>query len=95
VDDFRVKYVGREHAEHLMAALKEDYEAVSVDWEGKLYCEITLDWDYANRTVNLSMPGYVATSSTAQISAPNAQPLTRCTIQEQSTTIWNKITTHR
>jgi hypothetical protein len=43
VDDFGVKYVGREHAKHLMAALKEDYEAVSVDWEGKLYCGITLD----------------------------------------------------
>jgi hypothetical protein len=59
VDDFRVKYIRREHAEHLMAALKEDYEAVSVDWEDKQYCGITLNWDYDNRTVNLSMPGYV------------------------------------
>jgi hypothetical protein len=26
-----------------------------------LYCGITLDWDYANRTVDISMPGYIRT----------------------------------
>jgi hypothetical protein len=59
VDDFTVQYKGREHAQHLLAALKQDYEAVTVDWDGKLSCGITLEWDYQNRTVNLSMPGYV------------------------------------
>lgn len=29
------------------------------DWEGKLYCGLTLKWDYVNRTVDLSMPGYI------------------------------------
>ena len=58
VDDFGVKYVGEEHAAHLKAALEEDYE-VSTDWEGTKYCGLTLDWDYVNREVHVSMPGYV------------------------------------
>ena len=58
VDDFGVKYVGKEHAEHLVAALKEDYE-VETDWEGTKYCGVTIDWDYKKREVHISMPGYV------------------------------------
>ena len=57
VDDFGVKYVGKEHADHLISVLKEHY-TVDEDWEGKKYCGITLDWDYVNREVHLSMPGY-------------------------------------
>ena len=45
VDDFGVKYVGREHAEHLLNVLKKDYVA-SEDWEGEKYAGIDLDWDY-------------------------------------------------
>jgi hypothetical protein len=56
VDDFGVKYVGREHAEHLMACIKKNYE-ISSDWKGSAYCGLTLEWDYNNRTVDLSMPG--------------------------------------
>jgi hypothetical protein len=59
VDDFAVQYIGREHAQHLLAALKQNYEAVTVDWDGKIFCGITLKWDYTNHTVDLSMPGYV------------------------------------
>jgi hypothetical protein len=60
VDDFAVQYKWWEHAQHLLAALKQDYEAVTVDWDGKLFCGITLEWDYINRTVDLLMPGYIA-----------------------------------
>ena len=42
IDDFRVKYVGKEHAKHLMAALKEDY-IISHNWKGKRYLGLTLD----------------------------------------------------
>jgi hypothetical protein len=59
VDDFGVMYVGREHAENLKASLEENYE-ISTDWEGALYCGIKLTWDYTARTVDLSMPGYIA-----------------------------------
>jgi hypothetical protein len=33
VDDFRVKYVGREHAEILMTCIKKNYN-ISSDWNG-------------------------------------------------------------
>jgi hypothetical protein len=59
VDDFGVMYVGREHADHLKAALEDNYK-ISTDWKGELYCVIKLTWDYAARTVDLSMPGYTA-----------------------------------
>jgi hypothetical protein len=59
VDDFGIKYVGKEHAEHLLACLNELY-TVTTDWSGTKYCGLTLEWDYTNRTVQLSMPGYVA-----------------------------------
>jgi hypothetical protein len=58
VDDFGVKYVGREHAEHLMACINKNYN-ISSDWNGTAYCGLTLDWDYKKRTVDLSMPGYI------------------------------------
>jgi hypothetical protein len=53
VDDFGVKYVGREHAEHLMACIKKNYN-ISSDWNGTAYCGLTLDWNYQDRTVDLS-----------------------------------------
>jgi hypothetical protein len=58
VDDFGVKYVGREHAEHLMESIKKNYNIPS-DWNGSAYCGLTLEWDYKNGTVDLSMPGYI------------------------------------
>ena len=58
VDDFGVKYRGREHALHLAAALKQHYE-VTMDWTGSLYIGISLQWNYKNRTVSLSMPNYI------------------------------------
>ena len=59
VDDFGVKYVGKRHAEHLMKVLSEFYE-MEEDWLGKLYCGITLDWNYEKGYVDTSMPNYVA-----------------------------------
>jgi len=58
VDDFGVKYVGKEHAEHLVSAIKNDYEA-TVEWEGTKYLGLTIDWDYEKREVHVSMPNYV------------------------------------
>ena len=58
VDDFGVKYVGKEHARHLISVLKEHYE-ISEDWEGKKYVGLTFDWDYEKKRVHVSMPGYV------------------------------------
>jgi hypothetical protein len=58
VDDFGVKYVGREHAEHLMACIRKNYN-ISSDWNGGADCGLTLDWNYKKRTVKSSMPGNI------------------------------------
>jgi hypothetical protein len=57
VDDF-IKYVGQEYAEHLKASIEKHYQ-ISGDWTGSAYCSLQLDWDYKNRCVYLSMPGYI------------------------------------
>ena len=44
VDDFGSKYVGREHAEHLVSILSEHYTC-SHDWDGQRYLGMTIDWD--------------------------------------------------
>ena len=56
VDDFGVKYVGEEHAEHLLTALRKDY-VVDKNKKGDKYCGITIDWDCGKGKVHLSMPG--------------------------------------
>ncbi len=33
IDDFGIKYIGREHVEHLLGILKEHYKC-SQDWSG-------------------------------------------------------------
>jgi hypothetical protein len=58
VDYFAVKYVGKQHADHLRKALLQSYE-LATDWEGKVYSGMSLKWDYKNRTCDISMPGYV------------------------------------
>jgi hypothetical protein len=58
VDNFGVKYIKKEHVMHLIKTLKEYYK-VEEDWEGRRYLGITLDWDYKNHEVHLSMPEYV------------------------------------
>ena len=58
VDDFGVKYVGKEHADHLVSAIDEHYD-YTTDWEGKRYLGLTFDWDYDARKVHLSMPEYI------------------------------------
>ena len=59
VDDFGIKYVGKKHAYHLIAAIEENYE-FSANWGGTVYCGIIINWDYANRTVDLSMTNYIS-----------------------------------
>jgi hypothetical protein len=59
VDDFAVKYVGKQHDDHLRNALLKTYE-LTTDWAGTVYSGITLKWDYDNRTCDISMPGYVS-----------------------------------
>jgi hypothetical protein len=59
VDDFAVKYVGKQHADHLRNALLRTYE-LTTDWAATVYSGMTLKWDYKNRTCDISIPGYVS-----------------------------------
>ena len=45
VDNFGVKYSSKDDAHHLIAALEEKY-TITIDWTGRLFCGITLTWDY-------------------------------------------------
>ena len=56
-DGFGVKYVGREHAEHMLSVLNNEYET-SHEWAGEWYIGLTINWDYLQRMVHISMPGY-------------------------------------
>jgi hypothetical protein len=59
VDDFAVKYVGKQHAEHLRHALLCTYK-LTTGWTATVYSGMTLKWDYKNRTCDISMPGFVS-----------------------------------
>jgi hypothetical protein len=58
VDDFSIKYVKQEDAQHLLDTLGKHYE-VKADWSGTKYLGLTLRWNYTNRWVDISMPGYI------------------------------------
>jgi hypothetical protein len=53
-----VKYVGKEHADHLIQCIKETYKLTEY-WTGGFYCSIKLAWDYNTRTLDILMPGYI------------------------------------
>jgi hypothetical protein len=59
VDDFAVKYVGKENAHHVRNALLRSYE-ITTDWGGTVYSGMTLKWDYQKRTYGIFIPGCVA-----------------------------------
>ena len=58
VDDFGVQYTGRQHADHLIAALTEHYQ-VTTDWTGTKFAGIDIEWDYNKRTARTTMTGYI------------------------------------
>jgi hypothetical protein len=58
VNNFGIKYIGREHANHLAKIFKEDYEC-SIDWDGNRYLGMNMDWDYNGHKVHVSMLDYV------------------------------------
>jgi hypothetical protein len=58
VDNFGVKYVSQADVDHLIASVKTTY-TLTEDWSGDLYCGVKLNWDYINRTVDISMPRYI------------------------------------
>ena len=58
VDNFGVKYFGKETAYHIMQDLQKLY-TISIDCTVSLYCGLALDWYYEKRTCDISMPIYI------------------------------------
>jgi hypothetical protein len=58
VDNFGVKYVREEHAEHLLKTVQKYYKCL-FDAEGERYCGLTIKWDYNSKKVHLLMPEYI------------------------------------
>ena len=62
MDDFGIKYVGKQHALHLLKILEHNYE-IKADWEGNKFAGIDLAWNYDEqhdkRTCHISMNGYI------------------------------------
>jgi hypothetical protein len=61
VNNFGVKYIVKDDVDQLIASIKTIY-TLTKDWMGDLYCVIALSWDYINRMVDISMPGYIKKS---------------------------------
>jgi hypothetical protein len=61
VDDFGVKYFSTADADHLLNSLRRNYK-ISVDWAGTDYCGLSIKWNYAKKYVDISMPGYIAST---------------------------------
>jgi len=59
VDDFTVKYTREQGAKHLISVLKGNYE-ITIDQTATKYIGLTVEWDYENRKVHTSMPGYLS-----------------------------------
>ena len=45
VDNFGVKYVGKQHTEHLIQVLQQLY-TLCIDCTGTFFCGLTIAWDY-------------------------------------------------
>ena len=59
VKDYSMKYFSTApDATHLINADKAHYN-LAINWTGKLYCGLALDWHYDEGYVDISMPGYV------------------------------------
>ena len=50
VDDFGLKYIGKEHKDHLIHAIKPEGYQITADCTCTLYYGITLDKDYEAKT---------------------------------------------
>jgi hypothetical protein len=58
VDHFGVKYIGEEHAQHLLQMVQKYYTCLFKK-DRERYCGLTIKWDYVGKKVHLSMPSYI------------------------------------
>jgi hypothetical protein len=62
VDDLGVEFVNKANFDHWISSIKQTYK-LTKDWMGSLCCGIMLEWDYMNRAIDISMPGYIKKTS--------------------------------
>jgi hypothetical protein len=55
VDDFGIKYIRIKKLQHLYDALRKEMHKIVEDYEGELYCGISLKWNYKKQWVDTSM----------------------------------------
>jgi hypothetical protein len=58
VNDFGVKYLIEENAQHLLDTIQTYYKCLC-NWDGEQYCSLTIKWDYKGHKVHHSMPTYI------------------------------------
>jgi hypothetical protein len=63
VEDFAIKIMNKQDAEHLIKALKKSYQ-ITLDREATNYIGLTVEWDYANGKVHTHMTGYLPKAMT-------------------------------
>jgi hypothetical protein len=54
IDDFGIKYVVKEHADHFVECIQTKYKLIE-DWSSNLYCGVKLKWDYGLRMLGQDM----------------------------------------
>ena len=59
VDDFGVKYHTKDDMHNFLNMLGKHYD-YTVDWTGRNFCGMTMDWHYHEGYVDVSMPNYVS-----------------------------------
>ena len=59
VDDFGIKYTKEADLQHFLQALQARY-TISIDKTAKNFVGMTLDWNYENKTIDISMPEYIS-----------------------------------
>ena len=58
VDDFGVEHMRKVHREFLLRESRKYCTKVTEDWTDSLYVDITLDWNYTDKWVDISIPGF-------------------------------------
>mmetsp|Transcript_17385 Transcript_17385/g.24552 ORF Transcript_17385/g.24552 Transcript_17385/m.24552 type:complete len:288 (+) Transcript_17385:996-1859(+) len=93
IDDFGIKYTNQADIDHLIATLRSNYE-ITIDWKGRHYCDLTLEWNYNNRYCDVHMLEYIP----AMLSKFNYVPPYRkqhAPLPMDAATIWEEITTSK
>jgi hypothetical protein len=74
VEDFSIKYIGKDNLHHLYNALRKETYDIVEDRVGNLYCGINLSWHYDKGYVDLSMPKYVMEQQTRYVHPAPVKP---------------------